>query len=148
MSDKVSMVDCDCGWTGCPHVHQLNENGQWTIRESLGWMSRRSPNDHLSPNRKPEQATSSPLVGRDESSWTVSDSCDRTKSRKNFCHLAETLMKHFPNAQNSETINFCCRLSHTKLSSARLASQNDKNDSSAQRFSLLIPLANAPTRLG
>jgi len=32
MPDKVSIVER----TGCPHVYQLNENGQWIIRESLG----------------------------------------------------------------------------------------------------------------
>jgi len=32
MPDKVSIVRR----TGCPHVDQLNENGQWIIRESLG----------------------------------------------------------------------------------------------------------------
>lgn len=127
MSDKVSMVDCSR--TGCPHVHQLNENGQWTIRESLGWMSRRSPN--AQPNRKPEQATSSRLWLEDEPSWTVSDSCDRTSNL-----LPEKLLssrRHWWNISQMRRIQRQLTSAGCRTRS-QLVSQNDKNDSSAQDF--------------
>lgn len=77
------------------------------------------------PNCKPEAAaSSSSLVGRQESSCEplairvtgLSERASCTCSRKNFL----SSRRHFPNAQNSETINFA--------DEAQLVSQNDKND--------------------
>lgn len=86
-------------------------------RQMLNRIANLNKQRHLASGCKTSQAEPLAIRVTGPSEPALASCSQRLAPGKTFV-ISQTLMKHFPNAQNSETINFC-RLSHTKL--ARLA---------------------------
>jgi len=95
MPDKVSIVRR----TGCPHVDQLNENGQWIIRESLGECQHKKHRGDVTLDSKYPSIRASEHPSFQVSSFEINP----RSWNWHFCHAGNTARRtrQLPNVQNS-----------------------------------------------